>query len=275
MNCLIAKIKNGSRSITYKKILSGKNIYNSPENLNEAVAYSPNVLLEDGSWYKIDSFSETSYFQEMMKNEFSSVDYDSLEIGEFEMIDYLCSFQEGIYYFQNVSKGNLQPKSWIHIGDRYKYIENGNVININKYADAIYVKEKDTLYFTNLSRITGIFKGISDLYREATEEETAAFLSNEFVTLSDGFDATSVKTANRKRIALAIETLKKFTPDEKKKVFKYIRGYCPDLQFKGNSFSIGNEEQLKQLLWGIEQRYYTTLVGNEKRVANSVMLLGR
>ena len=67
MNCLIAKIKNGSRSITYKKILSGKNIYNSPENLNEAVAYSPNVLLEDGSWYKIDSFSETSYFQEMMK----------------------------------------------------------------------------------------------------------------------------------------------------------------------------------------------------------------
>ncbi len=35
-------------------------------------------------------------------------------------------------------------------------------------------------------------------------------------------------------------------------------------------FSIKDEERLKHLLWGIEERYYTTRVGGEKRVANSV-----
>ncbi len=38
-------------------------------------------------------------------------------------------------------------------------------------------------------------------------------------------------------------------------------------------FTIGNEEDMKYLLWGIEQRYYTTPVTNENRVANSIMVL--
>ena len=227
MNCLIAKIRNDSRTITYKKILSGKSIYCLPDNISNAVAYNPNILLEDDSWYKIEKFSETPYFQDMMGNDFSSVNYDTLDKSEFDIIDYLCSFQENVYYFQNVSKGNLQPKCWLHIGDDYKYIENGRSININKYADAIYIKEKDTLYFASLSKVTGIFKGIGELYREATEEETNTFLKNDFITLSNGFDATSVKTANRKRIALVVETLNKFNANEKKTVFKYISGYCP------------------------------------------------
>ena len=33
---------------------------------------------------------------------------------------------------------------------------------------------------------------------------------------------------------------------------------------------IGSEENLKQLMYGIEQRYYTTPIGNEKRLANSI-----
>lgn len=273
MNCLIAKIKNRSRAVTYRKILSGKTIYNVPSNLISAVPYNPTTLLDEESWYKIESFSSTDYFQDMMRTEFSSVDYDVLDKKEFEKIDYLCSYQDDIYYFQNVSRSNLQPKSWLHMGDDYKYVEDGRVINIHKFADAIYVKENNTLYFTNLSKISGIFKGIGELYREATDEETASFLSNDFIVLSNGFCSSNVKTANRKRIALAVDTLNQFNSNEKKKVFKYIREYCPNLNAQDNSFSIGNEEELKQLLWGIEQRYYTTPVGKEKRVANSVIPL--
>ncbi len=36
------------------------------------------------------------------------------------------------------------------------------------------------------------------------------------------------------------------------------------------SFNIGSEENLKQLMYRIEQRYYTTPIGNEKRLANSI-----
>ena len=51
---------------------------------------------------------------------------------------------------------------------------------------------------------------------------------------------------------------------------KYTNQYYPGLEYDGKSFSIGSEEDLKNLLFGIEQRYYTTPVTKEKRVANSV-----
>ena len=40
-----------------------------------------------------------------------------------------------------------------------------------------------------------------------------------------------------------------------------------------NTFDIGSEKELKELIYGIEQRYYTTEIGNEKRLANSVIKL--
>ena len=76
---------------------------------------------------------------------------------------------------------------------------------------------------------------------------------------------------NRKRIALALETLKGFKQEEKKKVFSYVAQYCPNLSFSNGSFSISSEEELKLLCFGIEQRFFTTPVGGEKRLANSII----
>ena len=41
-------------------------------------------------------------------------------------------------------------------------------------------------------------------------------------------------------------------------------------KFIGLAFHVESEDDLKKLLYGIEQRYYTTKVGNEKRLANSI-----
>jgi hypothetical protein len=70
-----------------------------------------------------------------------------------------------------------------------------------------------------------------------------------------------------------METLKEFTPRQKSTIYSYIKEYCSEkLSFDedDSKFKIKNEDELKHLLWGIEQRYYTTPVGKEKRVANSV-----
>ena len=74
---------------------------------------------------------------------------------------------------------------------------------------------------------------------------------------------------------LALETLKKFNPKEKKQIVKYISKYCKNLKTNEdkNTFDIGSEKELKELIYGIEQRYYTTEIGNEKRLANSVIKL--
>lgn len=113
------------------------------------------------------------------------------------------------------------------------------------------------------------------MYREATEEETKEFLQNDFIELEDSYVVEKIKKSNRKRIAMAMETLSSFTPKDKQKILKYTHEYYPALKYeeKKNVFTIGSEEEMKYLLWGIEQRYYTTPVTNERRVANSIMQL--
>ena len=154
-------------------------------------------------------------------------------------------------------------------------MENEPIIVINNFADAIYKKDEDNLYFKKLTSVTSIFKGIEELYKEATQEETESFLENDFIKLDDNYSADKVKTANRKRIAMAMETLNRFSTEEKHSIFVYIKDYCEDLNFDENdsNFTITNEDDLKKLLYGIEQRYYTTPLGNERRLANSIITL--
>ncbi len=159
------------------------------------------------------------------------------------------------------------------MGESFVYRDDWEEITIRDTPDAIYDKSTDRLYFHKLESITGIFTGVDQLYKEATQEETEAFLHEDFISLKDSFAADKVKTANRKRIALAAETLKKLNPDQRKKMAKYIGEYCPDLKTADSKFEISSEQNLKMLLYGIEQRFYTTLIGDEKRLANSVISL--
>jgi hypothetical protein len=82
-----------------------------------------------------------------------------------------------------------------------------------------------------------------------------------------------VKTSNRKRIAMAIDTINQFTSDDKQQIFQYIQSYCEDVPVDGDTFLVSTENHLKKILYGIEQRYYTTPIGNEKRLANSILTL--
>ncbi len=131
----------------------------------------------------------------------------------------------------------------------------------------------DTLIFRNLATISSIFKGIDELYKEATQEDVGSFLDESFVELSGNYDAEKVSKPNRKRIGLAKETLKNMSSEDRAQIFSYIKSYCQDsLEFdeENKKFKIESDGALKLLLYGIEQRFYTTPIGSEKRLANSV-----
>lgn len=148
---------------------------------------------------------------------------------------------------------------------------------INDQPDAIYFKQSDALVFRNLAAISGIFKGIDALYREATQQETETFLQAEFVDLKNNYDAGKVSKPNRKRIALAMDSLGKLSDQERVDILAYIGDYCDQkIKFDQTTkkFEISTDEELKLLLYGIEQRFYTTLFGQERRLANSVQPVG-
>ena len=59
-------------------------------------------------------------------------------------------------------------------------------------------------------------------------------------------------------------------------MLSYIESYCEvklTYDKENKKFEVATDDDLKLLLYGIEQRFYTTPIGQEKRLANSVMRL--
>lgn len=273
MTTVCVKLKQRERD-KYRKVLTTQSaLYESVDvEITTTTPYEPGTALEDGEWFEIPNASSQEYKIDLMKENYTSTDFSSLRQAEVQKTDFLYATIGDCIYFQNISKSKLIAKKAIRFcGDEFEFIPESVEFVINRFPDAIYNKTTDKLYFRKLEAITSIFRGIDQLYVEATDEETTEFLTSDFVQLGDGFDASKVKTANRKRIALARKTLKGLSEDDRNNIFDYIGEYCPDLKTAAASFEVKNEEELKLLLYGIEQRFYTTVVGREKRIANSVV----
>ena len=273
MDYLFAKVND--RRNKYRILLSDVTVYENIE-LNDVIEYQPSHVPDDEQWFFIDLFSEKLYCIDLLKKEaINANDYLELNKAEPEKIAYLISYQdENSFYFQRVFPSRvLKNKKFVHIEDDVKIRNMHNAIVINDVPDAIYKKDDDRLYFRKFETITPIFKGIDELYREATDEEVDEFLGLGFINLQGEYSTEKVKKANRKRIALAMESLNRYTSEQKDTIFNYTNNYFPHLRFNGTSFEVRNEEDLKNLLYGIEQRFYTTVATYEKRCASAVYSL--
>ncbi len=275
MSIVNAKIRN-SRKNKYRKMLStNEEIFGSRQNIIVSSSqYTAGAILDEGEWFFVENAKDQPFAIDLFNHDFESVDFDSLGKNDFDNIDYLFVYSDNDLFFQNISKARLvSKKSIFRLGENFVYNNNRQEVVINDLPDAIFVPAENRLYFRKLQSITSIFKGIDQLYREATDEEVDSFLDSDFISLQGDYCTASVKTANRKRIALAKKTLDEMDEADKNRIFDYIGDYCPELKTDKEMFKIGTEDEMKMLLFGIEQRFYTTLVGGEKRLANSVIAL--
>jgi len=272
---LCAKLKQREKN-KYRKIMTTDSIIYSNEGtrITTSTPYVPGASLEDGEWFSIQNVSTQEYKIDLMTENYNTVDFNALTRSEFDKVDFIFVEIGNLVCLQNISKTKLLSKKCILcLGENFTYQDDRKEIVINDIPDAIYDKSTDILYFKRLEAITSIFRGIDLLYKEATDEETIQFLSSDFIQLKDDFDYSKVNTANRKRIALAQKTLSNLDLDSRNNIIAYIGEYCPALKATDTSFEVGSEDELKLLLYGIEQRFYTTVVGGEKRIANSVIPL--
>lgn len=116
-----------------------------------------------------------------------------------------------------------------------------------------------------------MFNGIEELYKEATSNEVESFLNQSFIQTGDGFTFENVGKLNRHRMALASKTLNTLNEKNKKELFEYASQYYPELNYQKGVFRLESDNDLKKLLYGIEQRFYTTPITKEKRVATSII----
>ena len=276
MDQVLVKVKGRSKKTTFK-LLSEHTLYeNITVDTDSCVVYDPDYNLDEDVWFKIKHFREQPFCIELLKKEFYSMDYDDLKKDQFSKIVYLCATQGNDFYFQKITPSLFIRKPMIFFGESAEVEKSDDRLMVNSQPDAVYLKASDCLIFRNLATIASIFRGIDVLYKEATKEEVEQFLSKSFIDLSNGYGADKVSKSNRKRVALAMATLADMSEQERTDMLTYIDSYCEQkLKFdKGNSkFEITTDNDLRLLLYGIHQRFYTTPFGQEKRLANSVQPL--
>ena len=269
MNYLLARVRdrrNGMRCV-----LSNQKIYEIPDTLDSAVPYTPDDSLDEDEWFYLDNFTQRAYCLDILKSPFNGTSYATITDDELGIISFLCSVQdEGMVYFQRVTKTQLLRQKRVVFGDTVRFEESSSEIVINATPDAIYRLADNRLFFRKLSAITAIFPGIDEIFHEATAEDTTSFLASDFIVVSESFDAKCVKKPNLRRIARAKEVLNNYDPEQKTAVLQSIRDYYPDIINNDDSFKIETDNDLTYLLYGILQRYYTTADGREKRIASSV-----
>lgn len=276
MDQVLAKVK-GNGKKKFFKLLSDQALFDISLQGLDFVEYNPDHNLDEDSWYKIEQFSQQPYCIDLLKKDFISSEYDDLTKKQFPDIAYLCAVQGSYYFFQKITPSLFVTKKMIAFGEVAKLENSGRRLVVNATPDAIYQKNFDTLVFRNLATISSIFKGIDGLYKEATKKEVGAFLDESFIELANGYDVEKVSKPNRKRVALAMSTLASMPTENREQMLSYIHSYCGEKKLKfdaaNKKFEITSDEELKYLLYGIEQRFYTTHIGNEKRLANSIQKL--
>lgn len=270
MKHLIAFI--GSRSGGLQKVLSTNATIFNAQDTSSSQIYTPTYKLEEGEWFSITEFKDKGFDNDFIdkSSPLTTTSLNQLVEGDYHKIKYLSFEDTGIKYFQKMLSSNTISKKWFCISSAPELEENRKIITMNNKPDAIYVIASDTLYFKDISRIKNIFKGIDSLYREATQVEVDDFLNQNFIELKNGFSGANVKVPNRKRLALVVDKLEQFNETEKNTIFNYIHTYCTDVTYENGKFAITTENDLKLVLFGIDERYYTTNLGQEKRLANSV-----
>ncbi|MEK6452074.1 MULTISPECIES: hypothetical protein [unclassified Myroides] len=255
----------------FRVLATKNNIYSLEQVPEEAIEYDPNTLIEQEQFYKLSNFSGSQYASNFIREEVESVNFDQITKENLKKLSYICTVQENFFFFQAISASFYISKKWFSINELTIEKEKP-IITINDNADVIYDNLTDILYFKKLSTANRIFRGLDQLYREATAEESQEFLNSDFLDVVRSFTVERISIPNRKKIALIKDILNRYDEVEKQAIYDYTQEYG-QVSYEDGKFKIESDTDLKHVLWGIEQRYYTTPIGGEKRVANSVIAI--
>jgi len=276
MDHVFAKVK-GKALKSFFKVISNQSLFDIITiSIKDCIPYIPDHNLDDDSWFKIEKFTEQVFCIDLLKIPFDSKDYDDISKDQFSRISFLFCVQGNDFYFQKITPSQFIHRKFISFGEIAELEKSENRLVINDSPDAVYFKNSDTLIFKNLATISSIFNGVDTLYKDATDKEVKDFLNSPFIDLPGDYGSDTVSKPNRKRISLVIDTLSKMSEQNKKEMHEYINEYCKDkvkYDSSASKYEISTDDELKYLLYGIEQRFYTTPFSKEKRMANSIVPL--
>lgn len=275
MNTLLGYIESDG---TYKVLTSTEEIYSSQLlSFEHNCPFTEGTELDYDEWFKIELFNKKDYCLPILLEDIASTQYDQLQESKYSDLDYLVAVQDSgnTFCFQRITSQSILKRKVLSLSQAPAIHKMEKTILLEDIPHAIYKKDENCLYFKRLSTLTPIFKGIDSLYREATHDEATAFMSSSFMDTAGQIDIGKISSANLKRIHAASEKLSSLTDKQREKILNYIHKYKSDIPYDAttNKYTITSNTELQFLLWGIEERYFSTITKKERRVARSVMRL--
>lgn len=268
MNYLIAKLKNEFKSILSKNDTIVDNI---SRDSGEIITYDPNHKLNEDEWFVLNDFSKETFFIDELKQSFSQSSLNQIQNNEYSDIRFLIMYQSNQIHIQRITSSKfIDRKTFLDYSGQPVITEQKKQIEIRDASDAVYFQREDQLVFRDLGKLKPIFRGISELHREATKEEVMQFLAIPFIMLT-GFDDKKVGTLNRKRIADVKVKYDSLSVRKRKLLIKYAKKNA-GIDISEDKLEIKNDVDLKNLLYAMDQRYYYADIYEEKRIATATRL---
>lgn len=234
----------------------------------QPIDYTGSHKLEDDEWFRIQNFSDQEYFIDECSNDHSTASLTQIANNEYTEISCIGILQGNQKHFQRITPSLfVNRKTWLDHHGEPKIVEQRRQIEIRKESDAIYVADSDTLFFKSIGKIKLIFPGIQDLYRDATQGEIDEFMGYDFID-STQLTASTVGIMNRKRIADIGTKYKNLPPAKKNQLIAYAKEKA-GIDLEGDAFKITSDNDLKNLLYAMDQRYYTADIYGEERIATA------
>lgn len=238
----------------------------------DIIDFSPSHKLEDDEWFQINNFSRQNYFIEECSENFSTASLNQIDNSNYKKIQAICIIQDNQRFFQKITPSLfVNKKTILDYSGEPKIVECRKQIEIKDESDAIYANDTDTLYFKFISKIKTIFPGIEILHRDATQPEVDDFLGNNFIVLSN-YQSNRVGSMNRKRIADIGMKYNTLGIEKQKKLIEYAKSKS-EVKIENDQFVISSENDLKNVLYAMDQRYYYADIYEENRIANSVRII--
>lgn len=249
----------------FKELVSPKNHDGEADESKMKVLYY-NAFTEDLFYWDNDLDADSKRKLKIQPNGFT--DWILKEQGQERNI---------VTNFQRYTSNKLTPRFNEEYNEISFSIEGGNEgtidnIKISRGEESCLIW---CVFYSLLSQIVANLN-----IAEPDERETNQFDDLQYIFIDDpvssilDFSKDQVKTPNRRRIKEATERYNNFSTEQKNRIPNYISQYCPNLyDATTNKFRISNEKELTELLNTLNQRYYTTEIDGEKRLANSVTKL--
>jgi hypothetical protein len=288
MKKFAGRLKNGNDVLIFSELNKNldliENGFNFPAiDTNAERKFQPDYKLDDDEWFYVDINADD---KAMMMAPYlpaveSTVDANNIISSQYKELAVLYLASKDSNGKIKIIFNRIFDKFYITSKVFLKFIDSGeaavtteeNIVEFNSNVDAYWDDATSKLYFKSYSTIKPLFKWIEKFYRSATSEEVDSFITSGFFKVEKSFKSENLGERALKHIAGIIDEKSIDFSDlaVRKKYNEYAKGYS-ESGFSINEdgkFILTKVSDLTHVINLLQERYYTSQITNEKRVAHS------